>query len=741
MRDGTGVTANTLKRAGTLLFSILAWALGSATVVDIYLHGQLTLFGPLFLGGFTVIGVGLLFSGIISTRDRANDLEQRTGRLTQLIEELETFIGSLEAANKRLNASEARYKSLVDAQAEIIMRRTPDGRLTYANDALFKSFGLRAEDNIGQMFRPELHSESPALTDGQLVGGELGRERASYDQLVKTTAGYRWVAWQDYAIRDGDGKLVEIQTVGHDITERKALEAAHSEARDKAEDANRAKSRFLATMSHEIRTPMNGVLGMARLLLETTLAPDQKTYAEAIRQSGLSLMALIEDVLDFSKIESGALTIEKGEVALRPLIEGVAELLSTRAHAKDMEIATAIAADVPHIVKLDGIRLRQVLMNLVGNAVKFTEEGGVLVAASIERPFAASAHGTLRIFVRDTGVGVPKDKQAHIFQDFVQADSSHARRFEGTGLGLSISKRLVEAMNGEIGMHAAEGKGSVFWVAIPLDDIKSIAIDAPLRGKQVALVSDSPILRAGLALQLSGAGAKILEMSFPAFGRERVKPDLLLIDASRDEVQAFPDVSAFDLPAVALLMPGQRPQLAALSAKGYRAYLMKPVRQDSLEKRLAAAIAGAAELETEASAPKTDHLPRCGLAILLAEDNPVNALLARELLRRRGHSVREVTTGEGAVRACAEAHFDLVIMDVHMPGLDGIEATRRIRFAESKKGAARLPIFALTADALETGRNACLEAGMDGFLTKPVDPAELDAVLAGVVPPVTVAAE
>jgi CheY-like chemotaxis protein len=453
-------------------------------------------------------------------------------------------------------------------------------------------------------------------------------------------------------------------------------------------------------------------------------------------------MALIEDVLDFSKIESGALTIEKGEVALRPLIEGVAELLSTRAHAKDMEIATAIAADVPHIVKLDGIRLRQVLMNLVGNAVKFTEEGGVLVAASIERPFAASAHGTLRIFVRDTGVGVPEDKQAHIFQDFVQADSSHARRFEGTGLGLSISKRLVEAMNGEIGMHAAEGKGSVFWVAIPLDDIKSIAVDAPLRGKQVALVSDSPILRAGLALQLSCAGAKILEMSFAAFARERVEPDLLLIDASKDEVQAFPDVSAFDLPAVALLMPGQRAQLAALSAKGYRAYLMKPVRQDSLEKRLASAIAGAAELETEASAPKADHLPRCGLAILLAEDNPVNALLARELLRRRGHSVREVTTGEGAVRACAEAHFDLVIMDVHMPGLDGIEATRRIRFAESqKKGAARLPIFALTADALETGRNACLEAGMDGFLIKPVDPAELDAVLAGVVPPVIVAAE
>ena len=740
-RDGTGVTANMIKRAGILLFSILAGGLGPATIFDVYLHGHLTLFGPLFLAGFTIIGVGLLFSGIISTRDRANDLEERTGRLTQLIEELETFIESAEAANKRLKASEARYTSLVDAQAEIIMRRTPDGRLTYANEAFFKSFG--ADDIIGQMFKPDLHPESPTAADGRMVGRELGRERVSYDQLVMTAAGHRWIAWEDYAIRDGDGKMVEIQTVGHDITERKALEAAHSEARDKAEEANRAKSRFLATMSHEIRTPMNGVLGMARLLLETPLAPDQKTYAEAIRQSGLSLMALIEDVLDFSKIESGALTIEKGEVALRPLIEGVAELLSTRAHAKDIEIATAIAADVPHIVKLDGIRLRQVLTNLVGNAIKFTEQGGVLVSAAVERPFAASTQATLRISVRDTGVGVPEDKQAHIFQDFVQADSSHARRFEGTGLGLSISKRLVEAMHGEIGVRAAEGNGSVFWVTIPLDDTKAIAVDAPLHGKQVALVSDSPILREGLTLQLGAAGAKILQTSsFAEFDRERRKTDVLLIDASKDEVQAFPDMSAFEFPAVALLMPGQRAQLAALSGKGYRAYLMKPVRQDSLEKRLAAAMAGEVELEIETEAPKADHPAKRGLSILLAEDNPVNALLARELLRRRGHTVREVTTGEEAVKACANSRFDLVIMDVHMPGLDGIEATKRIRIAESqKKGTARLPIFALTADALDTGRNACIKAGMDGFLTKPIDPAELDAMLVGVNPPVIVAAE
>ena len=219
---------------------------------------------------------------------------------------------------------------------------------------------------------------------------------------------------------------------------------------------------------------MNGVLGMARLLLETPLAPDQKTYAEAIRQSGLALLALIEDILDFSKIESGALVLESGEVALRPLIEGIAELLSTRAHAKDIEIATAISAAVPSSIRADGIRIRQVLTNLVGNAVKFTDQGGVLVSATIERQ-AGSDGGRERVVlllsVRDTGIGVSSDKHTQIFEDFVQADSSHARRFGGTGLGLAISKRLVEAMGGEIGLVSAEDEGSTFWVKLPLEEV------------------------------------------------------------------------------------------------------------------------------------------------------------------------------------------------------------------------------------------------------------------------------
>jgi len=731
-----------IKRPGTFLFALLAGALGAATAFDVYVHGQLTLFAPLFLAGVTVIGIGLLFVGITTTREHANDLQDRTDRLTALIEELETFIESLEAANKRLKSSEARYKGLVDSQIDAILRRTPDGRVTYANDAFYKTFALNPDDIIGRTFKPQLHPESPGEGEGRVVGREVGQERVSYDQHMMTSAGYRWIAWEDSALRDGGGKMVEMQSVGHDITERKKMEADLTEARDKAEDANRAKSRFLATMSHEIRTPMNGVLGMARLLLETPLVPDQKTYAEAIRQSGLALMALIEDILDFSKIESGALTIEKGEVALRPLIEGIAELLAARAQTKDVEIVAAIAADVPHIVKVDGVRLRQVLTNLIGNAIKFTEQGGVLVSARVERQFPGSSDYNLRLLVRDTGVGVPEDKKAQIFQDFVQADSSHARRFEGTGLGLSISKRLVEAMGGEIGLEDAKGGGSVFWVTLPLEDARSRVVSTPMKGKRIGLVSHSIILREGLALQLAAAGADVLEgLDVRSVMSTDKKIDVFIIDASKQGTEQFPDVASLGAPAIALLLPNQRSQLAAISEKGFCAYLMKPIRQDSLETRLAAAIAGEAELNPVQAAPPVEHRPRRGLSILLAEDNPINALLARELLRRRGHTVREVTTGEEAVKACANSSFDVVIMDLHMPGLDGIEATRRIRLAEAeRKAGPRLPIFALTADALETGRKACLEAGMDGFLTKPVDPAELDAVLETINPPVVVAA-
>ena len=612
-----------------------------------------------------------------------------------------------------------------------------NGRVTYANDALLKLFGLKAEALIGQIFRPDFHPDAAPAGVGQLQGREIGRERVSYDQHLKTTIGYRWIAWEDYAIRDANGRLVELQSVGRDVTQRKTLEAALTVARDKAEDANRAKSNFLATMSHEIRTPMNGVLGMARLLLETPLAADQKTYADAICQSGHSLLALIEDILDFSKIESGALELEKSDIALRPMVEGVAELLSTRAHAKGIEIASAVAADVPEIVRVDGIRLRQVLTNLVGNAVKFTDQGGVLIAASVED------EGPVLMFsVRDTGIGVPPEKQTEIFKDFVQADSSHARRFEGTGLGLAISKRLSEAMGGRIGVSSEPGRGSEFWVRIPLETVSSAPPpSSSLNGKRVAILSTSFMLREGLKQQLSANGAEVeIARDSIALLAAAKDSDVAMIDVAVSDSQPIPDLGGLGVPVVALLPPSRRAQLPELLDKGIRGYLMKPVRQASLEQCLNTVLSGAAPLGSIEVKPIETPRHASALSILVAEDNAVNALLARELLRRRGHRVEQVTNGEAAVLACAARKFDLIIMDLHMPRLGGIEATRRIRHDELVKGKDPVAIFALSADALEAGKKACLDAGMDGFLTKPVDPAELDAVLAAVMKPATVAA-
>jgi len=482
--------------------------------------------------------------------------------------------------------------------------------------------------------------------------------------------------------------------------------------------------------------------------METKLHPEQRTYAEAIQQSGVALLSLIEDILDFSKIESGTVTLEEDEIEPRQIVEGVVELLAPRAHTKGIELAAVISPDAPELIRIDGIRLRQVLTNLVGNAIKFTEKGGVRVDM---RPVEGRERRFLRFEVRDTGVGVPAEKRLEIFDEFVQADSSHARRFGGSGLGLAISKRLVAAMGGEIGIDPAPGGGSLFWFTTPAIAIRDAhpVENERLAGYRIAFITRNAVLREGVTGQIRAAGGEVVGLRNPGAGDENASPnvDAILIDAgtsSQPELPAWPDSR---IRSIVLLTPDARGKLADLKALGFAAYLVKPIRQNSLVDRIRARLNGASDsfalpahgelAQTPIVTTVSDSRPKRGsrsLRILLAEDNPINALLTRELLRRRGHEIKEVTSGESAISVMAEERFDLMLTDIHMPGLDGIEATRRIRADEIAAGRPRTPIVALTADVLETGKRACQEAGMDGFLSKPVDPAELDSMLAELFP-------
>jgi PAS domain S-box-containing protein len=698
------------------------------------LHGRLSLMLPgTFVALVGVVIVYVLYSLSLS-RQRSELADRQAAQIRSVVTRLESSLAVAAAMNARLNQSEARYKGLVDAQGDAIFRRSPDSRLTYGNDAFFKLFGLNPLTALGTPFAPELHPDSRAPMFGSFAGIETGRARVCYDQQVRTAYGWRWLAWEDYPVRDNLGRLVEVQSVGRDITERKALEDALTEARDKAEAANRAKSGFLATMSHEIRTPMNGVLGMARLLLETELRPEQRSYAEAIEQSGDALLALIGDILDFSKIESGMLTLEDEEANVRALVEGVAELLGTRAHAKGIELIAFVEPEVPEAIRTDGIRLRQVLTNLVGNAVKFTEKGGVRVDATMT---TGPERNYLRFEIRDTGVGVPAEKRKEIFDEFVQADSSHARKFEGTGLGLAICRRLVEAMGGEIGVEAGPGGGSLFWFTLPSVVVAPAADQsAPLAGMRVAIVTRNSVLRDGLSAQIRAAGGNVAGLTEDGIRGS----DIMLVDAGTSAEPAPPTGPVPQIPALVLLTPAARSKLSQLRSMGFAGYLVKPVRQSSLVERLRAQLRPAAAKIGPQAGPTLPPPPPAaeagpvGLKILLAEDNPINALLTRELLRRRGHQVTEVTSGEAAVKAMEEGAFDLLLTDIHMPGMDGIEAAKAIRRNEGRLSRPRTPIVALTADALETGRRACREAGMDGFLTKPVEPTQLDDMFAAFFP-------
>ncbi len=487
----------------------------------------------------------------------------------------------------------------------------------------------------------------------------------------------------------------------------------------------------LATLSHEFRTPLNGVLGMARLLEDTRLTAEQRAYVGALRESGDHLLSLVNDVLDFARLGATAIELHPAPVDVENLLRQVAELLSPRAHEKAVEIAWAAAPGLPIILADEG-RLRQVLLNYAGNAIKFTQVGGVLLSAEM------TATGRLRFSVRDTGPGVAPDDRDAIFEAFVQTDPSHQAQLGGAGLGLAIVARLAAAMNGEAGVGGELGQGADFWFEAPLAcaplQPRTSASDQSLAGRCVAVASPNAMVREAAIRQVRASGGQALAGETVALALKGAPADaVLLLDAA-----LVGGRGALKPPAgracVVLLTPDQRDRIPKLKAAGL-GYLIKPLRRASLIAQVLAARPAAKVQAVEAAktaasivvAHEDDRIAVAaapGVRVLLAEDNPINALLARALLEREGCKVDRIASGDEAVSALSRGAYDLILMDLRMPGLNGIEATRALR----ERGVTS-PIVALTADAFDEDRRACLAAGMNDFLAKPLTPPALRHVL------------
>ena len=676
------------------------------------------------------IGIGGLFSigcGIMLM------LLSRNSRLRMQLNRAKARCEDLADRAWELKEAEARATSLLESQGDLIVRRDRAGCITYVNDAYCALAGQSRDALLGTAgaLATLRHGSLTVLPDGTRI----------HDDQVITPTGARWLAWRDVVVWAEKPEGAEVQSVGRDVTEHIDSERALADARDAAEAANRAKSRFLAMVSHEIRTPLNGILGMANLLRDTELTPEQSTYVKATKASGDALLSLIDEILDFSKIEAGKLELAAQPFSLVTLVEDVVELLGPRAQTKGLAIASDVNDRLPERVIGDATRLRQVLLNLAGNAIKFTESGGVGVTVE-----PGPERDEVVFTVRDTGIGITPTEQGRIFEEFEQADNGSARKFGGTGLGLAISRRIVERMGGRIAVTSAPGEGATFQavVALPAAEVAAAAFVPPdLDGVAVLVVA--PSTEASLIERRLHRWRADVTLAEPTratglLGEHHF--DAILVDHTigTEAATAIARVADSVERRIVLVTPAERHSLPALKDAGFTGYLVKPIRAASLKARL---VAGGDAFDGISAAASTDTLAGSAtaadgtrhLSVLVAEDNEINALLIRSLLGKLGHRPTVATSGAAALDCWHAARvagmpFDLVLMDVHMPGVDGLEAARRIRAAEAETRESRVPIVALTASALAEDCEACLAAGMDSCLVKPLDRERVAMMLA-----------
>ena len=579
--------------------------------------------------------------------------------------------------------------------SELIVICDGGGRIRFVSRAFASFFGAPPEKWLGRGFAP---------------GGETAKPGApsAYRTTARSRTGDIIIYWRETVLAGGERLYAGVP----------ANPPKTDDEQEDPQSEGDVKMRWLATMSHEMRTPLNGILGMTGLLLDTALEPNQRAYAESVRESGGALLALINDLLDFAKIEAGRLELDAAPFSPYTLVQSIAELLSPRAADKGVEITAYVDRNIPDKLFGDEARLRQVLINLAGNAVKFTDAGGVSIEAHLlEKAGAAS----IRVDVRDTGIGIPEDMQASIFDEFSQADSGARRKKEGTGLGLAIARKIVRAMGGDIFLKSEPGVGSVFSFEVALNFEETANATAPAIDYPIVIATRSDVLARSLELQLRAVGAETV----------------LRVGSTKGAMEAIEKN-----PGAALLcdiyLAGEgssalaRGHLEELREAGFEGYFIKPIRQSSLYEQLV----GDARGKQSDDAPKTQETSESEkapqstrpLTVLLAEDNQINAVLATTIIKRAGHSVFVAKNGAEAVEAIQRQTYDVVLMDMHMPEVDGIEAAKRIRNLPGE--VARTPIVALTANAMASDRQKCIGAGMDDFLSKPFEPSDLTDMLA-----------
>jgi two-component system, sensor histidine kinase and response regulator len=666
--------------------------------------------------------------------------------------DVHTGLERLKDLEWELRDNEARYRDLLDRQSHVISRTDMEGRLTFVNRSFCRTFGVDAEDVIGTRF-------APVVVDGHSWPPAANPPAAStlpFELRLLTALGPRWFAFEQQTAPTLDGLGTEIQRVGRDITDQRRIEQELATARDAAESANRAKSRFLAAMSHEIRTPMNGILGMSALLAETPLDGEQRTYARAVEESARTLLALIDEILDFSRIEAGKLEIAAEPFELDQCVGAAVELLQPKASEKRLDLAWWIEPSLPMLVIGDAMRLRQILLNLIGNAIKFTDRGGI--AVRVDGTLQPSG-STVRLSIRvtDTGIGMPESTLPTLFSEFEQTDEAVRRQRGGTGLGLAISRRLARGMGGDISVASTLGIGSTFTLTLPVGVMPKSrpVLDIPSQTgePQLILVAlDGPVERRIVAEILRSLGFDAVESNVADAHRlvrgprapSRPFSTLLVggesgVEAARLLLESLRSGDKSAVRGVVLIEPASRPSLPAFKASGFDAYLVRPVRPSSIVTQVISRASAQRPVSTatahDAPTPGSAEPGHNGIRVLLAEDNDINALLATRMIERSGCSVERVVNGREAVdvlRATLDGtapRFDLVLMDVLMPEVDGLEATRLIKGMFEEAGRRRPPIVALTANAFSEDRQRCLDGGMDDYLAKPFEPDDLDLVL------------